>query len=192
VHRPVLRAALVRLIASAAMLILAGACGGSRSGDLPAEATMTGSTFSISSSEISEGGRIPRRFTCDGPNTSPPLSWAGAPSDAKALALILDDPDANGFVHWVLFNVEATATGSLPTGFSASPDAPPQGMNGAGGTGYTGPCPPSGTHRYNFRLLALDEMLPLAGTPRSADVLVAAEGHVLAEARLAATYQRGG
>jgi Raf kinase inhibitor-like YbhB/YbcL family protein len=153
---------------------------------------MTDATFSISSSAFPEGGRIPRQFTCDGPNVSPPISWIGAPSDALALVLILDDPDAHGFVHWVLFNVEATATGSLPTGMSASPDAPPQGAIGVGGAGYTGPCPPSGTHHYDFRMLALDAMLPLAGTPSSGDVLAAAEGHVLAEAHLTATYERGG
>jgi hypothetical protein len=191
-HRPVLPAAVGRGLASAAILVLAGACGGARSGDLPTEATMTDTTFSISSPAFTEGGRIPQQFTCDGPDTSPPISWIGTPPDAKALALIVDDPDASGFVHWVLFNVEATASGSLPTGMSASPDAPPQGTNSMGRVGYSGPCPPSGTHRYDFRLLALDTMLPLAGAPRSGDVLAAAEGHVLAEAHLTATYQRGG
>ncbi len=147
--------------------------------------------FSLTSPAFAEGGAIPREHTCDGRDASPPLSWSGAPADSASLALVVDDPDAGGFVHWVLFNLTASATGSIPAGYSASPDAAPQGRNGFGRTGYGGPCPPSGTHHYVFRLLALDAMLPLAGTPAAADVLAAADGHVLAEARLTGTYRRG-
>ncbi len=147
--------------------------------------------FSLTSPAFAEGGAIPREHTCDGRDASPPLSWSGAPANSASLALVVDDPDAGGFVHWVLFNLTASATGSIPAGYSASPDAAPQGRNGFGRTGYGGPCPPSGTHHYVFRLLALDVALPLAGTPAAADVLAAADGHVLAEARLTGTYRRG-
>ena len=149
-------------------------------------------TFRLESSEFDEGGAIPRRYSCDGEDVSPPLSWSGAPGDSAALALVVDDPDAGGFVHWVVFDMTASATGSLSAGWSKSPDAPPQGTNGFGRTGYGGPCPPSGTHRYAFRLLALDQALALSGTPTAEQVLDAADGHILAEAHLTGTYTRGG
>ena len=144
----------------------------------------------LTSPAFSDGGSIPREHTCDGRDASLPLAWTDAPADAVTLALVMDDPDAGGFVHWVVFNVTASASGSLPAGFSASPDAPPQGRNGFGRTGYGGPCPPSGTHRYALRLLALDAVLPLAGTPNAAQLLAVADGHVLAEAHLSGTYRR--
>jgi Raf kinase inhibitor-like YbhB/YbcL family protein len=103
----------------------------------------------------------------------------------------MDDPDASGFVHWVVFDMTASASGSLPAGWSKSPDAPPQGANGFGRVGYGGPCPPSGTHRYVFRLLALDTELALDGAPTASEVLDAAAGHTLAEARLTGTYRKG-
>jgi Raf kinase inhibitor-like YbhB/YbcL family protein len=149
-------------------------------------------TFTLTSPAFVEGDAIPRQHSCDGQNASPPLSWDGAPGEAVSLALVMDDPDAGGFVHWVVFNVDASASGSLPAGLAVSPDSPPQGRNSFGRVGYGGPCPPSGSHRYAFRLLALDTMLPLAGTPSAADLLGAADGHVLAEARLTGTYRRGG
>jgi Raf kinase inhibitor-like YbhB/YbcL family protein len=148
--------------------------------------------FTLTSSEFAENGAIPRRFACDGDDASPPLSWSGAPGDTTALALVMDDPDANGFVHWVVFNMTASASGSLPAGWSKSPDAPPQGKNSFGRVGYGGPCPPSGTHRYIFRLLALGQELDLSGAPSARDVLDAAAGHILAETRLTGTYRRGG
>jgi len=106
------------------------------------------------------------------------------------LALVVDDPDARGFVHWVLFDVSAEATGSLPAGFSASAHAPSEGMNDFGRVGYAGPCPPSGSHRYVFTLYALDTVLKPPGTPRADEVREAMRGHVLAEARLTASYRR--
>ena len=148
--------------------------------------------FTLTSSAFAEGGAIPRTYACDGQDTSPPLEWTGAPARTATLALVMTDPDAGGFVHWVFFNVEASATGGIPTGFSSSPDGPAQGKNSFGRVGYAGPCPPSGTHRYVFRLLALDAALPLTGTPTAKQVLDAADGHVLAEARLTGTYRKGG
>ena len=148
--------------------------------------------FTLSSSEFGEGQPMPRRFACDGDNVSPPLAWAGAPGDSAALALVMDDPDAGGFVHWVVFDMTASASGSLPAGWSSSPDAPPQGTNSFGRVGYGGPCPPSGSHRYVFRLLALGQALALSGSPTAELVLDAAEGHILDEARLTGTYRKGG
>jgi len=148
--------------------------------------------FRLTSPDVAEGGTIPRRFTCDGEDVSPGLEWAGAPDGTAALALMVDDPDARGFVHWIVLDMAATASGGLPEGASTSPDAPRQGRNDFGRIGYGGPCPPSGTHRYVFRLHALDAPLDLAGTPGGRDVRAALEAHVLAAADLTASYTRGG
>jgi Raf kinase inhibitor-like YbhB/YbcL family protein len=190
-HRPTMRAirGATRVgLVSLAVAAMASACTGAGPGGSPTEVI---ATFTLTSPVFAEGGAIPREHTCDGRDASPPLSWVGAPANAVSLALVMDDPDAGGFVHWVLFNLAASATGSLPAGYSASPDAAPQGRNDFGRTGYGGPCPPSGTHRYAFRLLALDAMLQLAGTPSAAQVLAAASGRVLAEATLTGNYRRG-
>jgi Raf kinase inhibitor-like YbhB/YbcL family protein len=148
--------------------------------------------FDLTSPAFDEGGMIPGRFTCDGEDVSPALEWAGAPESVGALVLIVDDPDARGFVHWIVLDVTPTPSGGLPEGVSASPDAPRQGRNDFGRIGYGGPCPPSGTHRYVFSLHALDATLNLAGSPGAPDVRAAMEGHVLAEAQLTARYSRGG
>ena len=148
-------------------------------------------TLTLSSPDFGEGGTIPRRYTCDGEDVSPPLSWAGVSDGAVSLALIVDDPDARGFAHWVLFDLAPTATSDVPAGYSASPDAPPQGTNDFGRPGYAGPCPPSGSHRYVFTLYALDTLLSLPGAPRLSEVRQAMRGHVLAEARLTASFRRG-
>ena len=147
--------------------------------------------FTLTSTAFLAGGAIPRQYTCDGQDTSPPLEWTGAPDRLMTLVLVVTDPDASDFVHWVVFNVEAGPNGGFPTGFSAAPDGPPQGRNSFGKVGYGGPCPPSGTHHYVFRLLAVDTALPLTGAPKASDVLAAAKGHILGETRLTATYRRG-
>lgn len=144
--------------------------------------------FELTSPEFHHGGAIPRRYTCDGDDISPPLTWSGAPDGAVSLALVMDDPDARGFVHWVVYNLDASATGGLQTGWSETGEF--QGTNSFGRVGYGGPCPPSGEHRYVVRLLALDTLLALEGAPRADDLLAAADGHVLAEARLEGTYRR--
>jgi Raf kinase inhibitor-like YbhB/YbcL family protein len=148
--------------------------------------------FTLTSPEFSDGGAIPRRFTCDGDDVSPPLSWSAAPEGSVTLALVVDDPDARDFVHWVAYNIDASLTGSLPAGWSSSPDAAPQGVNSFGRVGHGGPCPPSGTHRYAFRLLAIDTVLDIDAGPKADAVLAAAAGHTLAEATLTGTYRRGG
>ncbi|HKG55747.1 MAG TPA: YbhB/YbcL family Raf kinase inhibitor-like protein [Candidatus Limnocylindrales bacterium] len=161
---------------------------GSAVGSKSAESTMP---FTITSTAFDEGAAIPKKFSCDGENVSPALAWEGVPDGAASLALIVDDPDANGFVHWVVFDMTASQTGALAEAVSASPDAPPQGTNGRGGIGWTGPCPPSGTHRYNFTLYALDGDLGLTGSPSADDVRQAAAGHIVGEAVLNGTFSRG-
>ena len=146
--------------------------------------------FTLTSTDFEDGGEIPRDHTCDGADTSPALEWNGAPDDAQALALIVDDPDARAFVHWIVYDMTATQSGGLPQGYSASPDAPAQGTNDFRRTGYGGPCPPSGTHRYVFTLYALSEPTGLSGAPRGDEVRDALRGRILAEATLTGTYTR--
>jgi Raf kinase inhibitor-like YbhB/YbcL family protein len=154
-------------------------------------ATESTMPFTLTSTAFKDGDAIPRKFSCDGQNVSPALEWAGVPDGAASLALIVDDPDANGFVHWVVFDMTASQSGGLPEAVSSSPDAPPQGTNGRGQVGWTGPCPPSGTHRYTFTLMALDSALELTGAPKADEVRRAAEGHVVDEAVLTGTFKRG-
>jgi hypothetical protein len=149
--------------------------------------------FQLTSTAFDAGGSIPRRFTCDGEDGSPDLAWSGAPDGTGALVLIVDDPDANGFVHWIVYDMTGTDTGALPTGISSSPEAPPQGTNSFGRIGWSGPCPPSGVHRYVFTLTALAQPLGLSGAPKADAVRAAiAKGHVLGTATLEARYRRGG
>lgn len=148
--------------------------------------------LTLTSSSFQADGEIPRRNTCDGEDVSPALAWEGAPDGAQSFVLIVDDPDARGFVHWILLDVGASASGSLPEAYSSSPDAAQQGTNDFGRVGWGGPCPPSGRHRYTFTLTALNAPLALAEAPRADEVREAMAGHVLAEATLNATYQRGG
>lgn len=147
-------------------------------------------TFTLSSPAFQAGGTIPRRFTCDGANVSPALDWDGAPADAVAMALLVDDPDARGFSHWVVVDIPASPSGGLAEDASTAPDAPAQGTNDFRRAGWGGPCPPSGTHRYRFALYALDQPLALSGSPDAAQVRAAATGHILAEAELVASYTR--
>jgi Raf kinase inhibitor-like YbhB/YbcL family protein len=155
------------------------------------EATsMNPATFSLASTAFDDGAGIPVRFTCDGEDVSPDLTWSGAPDGTESLAVIVTDPDARNFVHWLVYDLTGTPSGGLPAAVSASPDAPPQGTNSFGKTGYGGPCPPSGTHRYAFALYALDRSLELTGAPRIDELRVAMDGHVLAETTLTGTYQR--
>ena len=151
---------------------------------------MSPESFSLVSTAFSEGGAIPTRFSCDGEDASPDLTWSGAPDGTQSLALILSDPDARDFVHWLVYDMTGTPSGGLPAAVSSSPDAPPQGTNSFGKAGYGGPCPPSGTHHYVFALFALDQTLELNGAPRIGELQAAMDGHVLAETRLTGTYQR--
>jgi Raf kinase inhibitor-like YbhB/YbcL family protein len=137
---------------------------------------------------------IPKTYTCDGDNVSPPLQWGDTMPDTKSFALIMDDPDAPGgtFVHWVVYNLPKTAR-SLPEAVPADPEIEgggAQGTNGAGGTGYTGPCPPGGTHHYFFKLYALGTTIDLPAGATKQQLEQAMSGHVLAYGELMGTYSR--
>ena len=163
-----------------------------------AETARNNMSFTLSSPAFGHQGEIPSKYTCDGEDISPPLAWSGVPKDAKSLALIVDDPDAPDprapkmvWVHWVLYNIPPDTDG-LPEGV-AKAQLPPgtlEGLNDWKRTGYGGPCPPIGRHRYFFKLYALDTTLPDLGTPTKKQLEQAMKGHVLAEAVLIGTYQR--
>lgn len=148
----------------------------------------------LTSTAFDQGAGIPTRYSCDGEDISPPLVWSDPPDGTKGLALICDDPDApvGTWVHWVLFDIPADAR-SLPEAVTADAqlaDGSRNGKNGWGKLGYGGPCPPSGTHRYLFKLYALDTTLGLPASAGKAEVEAAMEGHVLAQAELMGTYTR--
>lgn len=145
-------------------------------------------TLQFTSAAFQEGGTIPKKYTCDGQNISPQLDWSGLPDQTKSLVLIVDDPDAPGgtFVHWVLYGLPADLKG-LSEGASAGL----QGVNSFHKSGYGGPCPPKGsTHRYYFKLYALDTGLTLKPGASKADVEKAARGHILAQGQLMGKYGR--
>jgi Raf kinase inhibitor-like YbhB/YbcL family protein len=154
--------------------------------------------FTLNSSAFDNGGAMPSRYTCEGEDVSPPLTWAGVPETARSLVLIVDDPDAPDpkapkmvWVHWVLCNIppdisglpEATPSAKLPPGTV-------EGLNDWKRTGYGGPCPPMGRHRYFHKLYALDTLLEGMKTPTKAKVEAAMQGHVIAQTELVGTYQK--
>ena len=148
----------------------------------------------IKSSAFVEGGMIPSKYTCDERDISPPLEWKDVPAGVKSFALICDDPDAPGgiWVHWVVYNIPSNIS-RLEENIKPEPGAKNtmlQGSNSWSRTGYGGPCPPSGTHRYYFKLYALDEMLSLKPGMSKMQLLDAMKGHVLAEAQLMGKYKR--
>jgi len=151
-------------------------------------------TLKIQSTAFAEGGEIPVLYTGEGKDVSPPLTWSGVPAGAKSLVLIEDDPDAPDpaapkmtWVHWVLFNLPATSTG-LAEAVKTLPAGTGEGLNDWKRTGYGGPMPPIGRHRYFHKLYALDTVLALPGAPTKPQVEAAMHGHVLAEAVLMGTY----
>ena len=157
----------------------------------PTEATIP---FELTSIIIGNEQPIPEYYTCDGDDLSPPLDWSDPPEGTQSFALIMDDPDAPGgiWVHWVLYNIPAETRGLQENiaPDSQLPDGSMHGITSFRRPGYGGPCPPSGTHRYFFKLYALDTTLSLDEGSGKAQVLAAAEGHVLAEAELMGTYSR--
>jgi Raf kinase inhibitor-like YbhB/YbcL family protein len=151
----------------------------------------------ITSSAFNDGGEIPAKYTCEGKDLSPPLTFSDVPEDAKSLVLIVDDPDAPDpaapkltWIHWVLLDIPP-GTAGLPESVTTLPSGTKEGMNDWKRTGYGGPCPPIGRHRYFFKLYALDNTLELTRPTKTA-VLSAMEGHVLAEAQMIGTYQKAG
>ena len=153
--------------------------------------------MTLTSTAFAHSGSIPARYTCDGKDQSPPLAWSGMPAGTKSLALIVDDPDAPDpaapkmtWVHWVLYDIPPT-TGALAEAVakSALPTGTRDGLNDWQRTGYGGPCPPIGRHRYFHKLYALDTLLPDLGKPTKAALEKAMQGHILAQAELVGTYQ---
>ncbi len=148
----------------------------------------------LTSTAFTQNNTIPSKYTCDGADISPPLAWSGAPSGAKSFALIADDPDAPAgtWVHWIIWNIPAAAA-SLKEGIGKSAalaDGTKQGLSDFRKAGYGGPCPPSGTHRYFFKLYALNSELNLPATATKANLESAMKGHILAEAQLMGKYER--
>ena len=145
-------------------------------------------TMKLTSNAFQNNGKIPDRYTCKGENINPKLAIADMPAGTKSMVLIMDDPDAPAgtWDHWIVFNIPAIsdiAENSVPEGAT-------QGKNSWGKSGYGGPCPPSGTHRYVFKAYALDTTLNLSGNARKQDVEKAMKGHALAEAKLTGLYSK--
>jgi Raf kinase inhibitor-like YbhB/YbcL family protein len=149
----------------------------------------------ITSSAFEEDGLIPSKYTCDGADVSPPLRWESVPEGTKSIALISDDPDApmGTWVHWVIFDLPAEVREleeNIPRD-ETLPNGATQGTNDFGRIGYGGPCPPGGTHRYFFKIYALDTRLDLAAGTRKRELLDAMEGHILGQGQLIGKYKRG-
>jgi hypothetical protein len=148
----------------------------------------------VKSSAFEHEQRIPAKYTCDGQDISPPLEWSAGPEGTKGYALIADDPDAPGgtWTHWVAWNIRGTGVGEGAAPDGKLKDGTCQGKNSWGRTGYGGPCPPSGTHRYYFRVFALDRALELPERTDAKALTKAIEGRVLARGQLMGRYSRGG
>jgi hypothetical protein len=150
--------------------------------------------INLKSSAFKDDEFIPKQYTCDGANVSPPLEWGGIPEAAKSIALICDDSDAPAgtWVHWVIFNIPASTNKlneNIPTNKVLAAGAI-QGKNDFRKIGYGGPCPPGGTHRYFFRIYALDNKLVLSPGATKGELLQAIEGHILTEGKLIGKYSR--
>jgi len=161
-----------------------------------ATASKEAMSLTLSSTAFADGGAIPARYTCEGSDVSPPLAWSGVPSGAKSLVLVVDDPDAPDpaapkmtWVHWVLYNLPAASAG-VPEGATSLPPGTLEGQNDWKRTGYGGPCPPIGRHRYVHKLYALDVVLPDLHQPDKQHLEQAMRGHILARAELIGTYQK--
>jgi len=185
-----------RVVAVVVPLILSvAACGGDDEEPLPTGAALP--SFAFAESVVAEGEAIDPRYTCDGEDVSPALAWEGVPAEAAELVLVVEDPDAPGgtFTHWLAYGLDRAETG-LPEGVpeggeTEGPPALRQGVNDMGAAGWSGPCPPGGeTHRYLFRLLAVDAETGLEGGASRDELLEVIEGHVIAEATLTGTYAR--
>jgi Raf kinase inhibitor-like YbhB/YbcL family protein len=173
----------------AAFVALISACAPATTPPTASAPSALASNFKMTSTAFAEGAVIPKKYSCNGENISPPLTWIGAPANTKSFALIMDDPDAprGTFTHWVTFDLPATqseiAEGAKSVGKS--------GKNGSGQTGYTGPCPPSGTHRYFLTLYALDTAtLGLSDGAAREEVEAAMKTHIIAATQLMGTYSK--
>lgn len=175
--------------ALAAAALFAPACGGREPLDLPRPAAR----LAVASTAFADGGVIPAEYTCDGADRSPPLRWEGAPAETAAFAIVVDDPDADGFVHWLAWNLPASVTaleaGASPGG--GMPTGTVEGKNDFGRLGYGGPCPPRGKeHRYRFLVYALDAPLPAGPGASRGEVERALARHAIAAGELTGIYRR--
>lgn len=182
-------------VAATFALVAAAACGPGRESDALGDGVLS---MKLESPAFSHEGEIPARYTCEGEDVSPPLSWSGVPEGARSLALVVDDPDApdprapkTTWVHWVLVDLPPQTRG-LPEGVGGEelPAGARSGRNDWQRTGYGGPCPPVGRHRYFHKLYALDVTLPDLEQPTKAELVQAMRGHVLAQGVLMGTYQK--
>lgn len=173
------------------LILLFGSCKNSKETTVMKEGDKT---MKITSSAFANNGMIPAKYTCDGQDISPPLQWDGIPEGTKSIALICDDPDApmGTFVHWVLYNLPKEAkelAENIPADKELANGAR-QGTTDFRRVGYGGPCPPSGTHRYFFKIYALDTKLDLAAGATKSQLLKAIEKHILAQGELIGKYKR--
>jgi Raf kinase inhibitor-like YbhB/YbcL family protein len=149
--------------------------------------------LTLTSTAFTHGSEIPAKYTCEGHDISPPLTWSGIPAEAKSLVLIIDDPDPAApkmtYVHWVLYNIPASAS-SLAEAVQQLPAGTRNGLNDWRRAGYGGPCPPIGRHRYFHKLYALDTLLPDLNNPTKAALEAQMKGHVIAQGELVGTYQK--
>jgi hypothetical protein len=182
------------LYAVVLMSMLMTAC--SSSTQTPEPTTEANMSFKLTSDAFAHGQSIPAKYSCIGRNISPPLAWTDPPAGAQSFALIVDDPDAPAgtWVHWVLFNIPADARElqeDLPVkGKNVDPNSIYVGKNSWGDIGYGGPCPPSGTHRYYFKLYALDTLISLLPGASKDQLLKEMDGHILAQTELMGTFSK--
>jgi Raf kinase inhibitor-like YbhB/YbcL family protein len=178
-----------RVVVLAAVLSLAG-CGFVNAGESKDAPTSPIASLSVTSPAFAEGAAIPRTFSCKGDNVSPPLQWSGVPSDARSVALVVDDPDAPSgtFTHWVVFNIDpqqsSIGEGEVPKGAR-------QAKNSAGHASYDGPCPPSGTHHYRFTVSVLRSPLTVPDGGDTARVVTAIHAKATARGTLTGTFAAG-
>jgi Raf kinase inhibitor-like YbhB/YbcL family protein len=183
-----------RLLLWVAFSVLVSGCGTDSTPAAPDEKGGQSIVFELTSTAFTLGEAIPVKYTCDGEDISPPLAWSDTPEGTQSFVLVSDDPDApvGTWDHWVLYNLPAEAR-SLPEAFASDaelPDGSRNGQNSWRRLGYGGPCPPSGTHRYFFKLYALDTSLDLDPGAGKQRVLQEIEGHILGQAELMGTYSR--
>ena len=147
--------------------------------------------FTLTSTAFEPRAEIPARYTCDGADVSPPLTWKGAPNGTASLVLMVHDPDARGFTHWLAYEIPGGPSGSLPEAVAPDAATPKQGRNDFGKVGYGGPCPPAGTgtHHYVFGLWAVDRSLGLTPGLKAPAVEAAMDGHILATTELVGLYR---
>jgi Raf kinase inhibitor-like YbhB/YbcL family protein len=180
---------LLRLLATVALVFGAAGCGDAQSTSGKEPAMTAPSNITVTSRAFQDGGKIPKKHTCDGEDLSPPLAWQGVPANAGSVALVVDDPDAprGTFTHWVLLDLDpatsAILEGQVPTGTK-------QAKNSAGKASYFGPCPPSGTHHYRFTVYALSEAIGLPDGAKLDDALKAIDSRSIAKGRLTGLYSR--